>query len=444
MALFDRTEQSSALNIKQQIKDKITSGELTREQVEKLISQLETKQAGPSIGNRILSGAETAGNLFLQMGGLQAPARSTVKGPSAIDELAKQQNLMLQQQKADVELRKAERAEELDMLKLEKERAALEEQNRLRQGLSGGGGPAGVAPIQEPTLEPSRIPTELDQAGAITGDIAEPAQPFIPTSARTAEPPAPEFEVITKPDGTLERVETEASKTRRGLFKKQQESEITISKGVGAQEQKDILKSGQNLINAELKIDNTLDSFLDTVETTMKLTGVGPGIFGGTLTKILGETKANEFYQGFKGGLIEYAAAAGQISIPGSRATRLVNLFKETAPTSFDTVESAIQNSADSFRNSLASDMSRNQEEYIKGYSKLSGEKKMDARENLKDILRSFEEKYKYGTLSRVWKRNKKLLKPETLIDLEQRILYDEENDSFAVQFSDGTFKEIR
>ena len=208
------------------------------------------------------------------------------------------------------------------------------------------------------------------------------------------------------------------------------EQEVATEGQVESQQQKAAAKTETDLFNARLKIDNTLDSFLDTAERTMDLTGVGPGILGGSLSRILGPTKYNEFYDGFKGGLIEFAAAAGRISIPGSRAARLVNIFKKTAPTEFSTIESAVQTSADSFRNGLASDMANSPEEYVfqnlspkegrKVWDGLSKDQKLTMTEQLSEQLREWEEAFKQGALETIYKRNPNLLQQDTRLRFDE------------------------
>ncbi len=183
---------------------------------------------------------------------------------------------------------------------------------------------------------------------------------------------------------------------------------------VESQKQKDILKASQDLVNAELKIDNTFDSWLDTVNRTMELTGAEPGIIGGSITAVLGKTKANEFYEGFVGGITEYAAAVGRIAIPGARATRIINLFKETAPGTFSSISSGIQTTVDSLRNALATDMSREPDAYITGYSKMNKKEQQIARKEMTKQLQQFERDTKEGLYKRAYNKNP-LLVPKNM-----------------------------
>lgn len=222
------------------------------------------------------------------------------------------------------------------------------------------------------------------------------------------------------PTGKLTDVGKEQLKAQANEISQNQ----AVQKEVAAQDAKTASSTRQDFTNAQLKIDNTFDSFLDVAERTMEISGVGPGVLSGAITKVLGETRANEFYQGFKGGLVEYAAAVGRISMPGSRATRLINLFKKTAPTTFDTIESGIQTTADSLRNALSTDMSRNAKEYLtEEQLKLPVTKQ---NEILKDQLRDFESTFRNGMLKQVYKRNPDLLGEDTQMKVEEMLTPEE------------------
>lgn len=197
---------------------------------------------------------------------------------------------------------------------------------------------------------------------------------------------------------------------------KRTEAQAGTEAQLETQKRKSILTSQQDLTNARLKIGNAFDSWLEAVDRTKQITGVDPGVLGGVITEVLGKTKANEFVNAFKGGLVEYAAAVGRVAIPGARATRLINLFKTTAPTAFDTVPSAIEQSALSFKNGLATDMSREPSAYLpevkdrrltpEDYSKLD------------EMLREFQNQYREGLYKQAFDKNPELLPP----DIRQRL----------------------
>ena len=239
----------------------------------------------------------------------------------------------------------------------------------------------------------------------------------------TSEPVATEYDPVT---GQPTKVVNLSVKKAEAELKALTE----ISKQVEAKRQKDKLASEMDLRNAALKINNTLDAFLDVSERTMQLTGVGPGILSGTISNVLGRTKTNQFFSGFRGGLTEYAAAVGRIAIPGARAVRLVNLFKGTAPSEFDTIESAIFTSALSFKNGLGTDMSRNPSAYLfpelsdkdalQTYNELNRFEKLELDKQLNEQLENFQSEYTDGAFKIVFDRNPALLNKDTRLKFEQ------------------------
>ena len=173
--------------------------------------------------------------------------------------------------------------------------------------------------------------------------------PGVPTGIEISE--AGDFREIPVTRTEEGGIQSKFERTPESLLaQKQAEADLEVNKQVKAQKQKDIADTRQDLTNARLKIGTAFDSWLDVVDRTKRISGTDPGIFGGVITEVLGKTKANEYVNAFKGGLVEYAAAVGRIAIPGARAVRMIDLFKSTAPTTFDTVPSAIATSALSFR----------------------------------------------------------------------------------------------
>jgi len=206
------------------------------------------------------------------------------------------------------------------------------------------------------------------------------------------------------------------------LFIKRQEADIEAQKQLRAQIMKDQAKVESDFRNAELKINNTLDSFIDTVERTQDLSGAPPGALSGIMTNILKPTQLNEFTDGFLGGLVEVAAASARISMPGTRAIRAIDIFRKTTVNQFQSVESAIQTSADSFRNGLTSDMQKNPEAYIPGYDQMSREQKREANKELVEISRTWETEFKKNALQSVFKKNANLLREGTRERIESQL----------------------
>lgn len=359
---------------------------------------------------RLGTALQNIANPFLQMGGINPPA-------------------VVQPQGSDLNavLQKARIERELEMLyPSATDRLAqirLEEIERQRMGNT-----PNISQAEQPsmsgTIPQETVSQETDQAYP---ESTPTGQQYIRVFKGYDEYGIPQYDIKTDT-----------------ISQAREEAKIQTQKEVESARKKAQLTTQQDLTNASLKIDNTLDSFFDVAKRTYELSGVKPGPVAGVITKVLGETKANEFYSGFSGGLVEYASAIGRISIPGARATRLIGLFKKTAPTTFDTIESGIQTSADSFRSALSTDMSRNPDEYIPGYSKMSKEQQLEANKQLSAQLRMFEEKYKYGMLTKIWSKDRDMLKPETVAEIERKISYDPKNKTFAYRLSDGTYQEIQ
>lgn len=256
------------------------------------------------------------------------------------------------------------------------------------------------------------IPTE-SPLGRFIGEERAPDQ-F--TGQKTAQPGSLDSFVGEKDPFTGE-------KTGRAMrAEKAIETQAAVDKSVSQKEATEAFDSEKDLINAELKMNNTFDSYLDVVDETFELTGVKPGLLGGALTTVLGKTKANEFYEAFQGGLVEYAAAVGRTAIPGARAVRMVDLFKGTAPSVFSTIEGAVATTARSMQNALSTDIARNIKEYVPGYEDMSKTEKREARQKLVDENEAFLKEFRERFFRLTYNKNPELLKPETRKKIEQSI----------------------
>jgi len=251
--------------------------------------------------------------------------------------------------------------------------------------------------------------------------------------------PIEQFEEVPTGISPEGRIEKKIERTpEAGLELKRQEAEITADKEVRAKKLKDVQTTRQDLTNASLKIDNTFQSWLDAVSRTEEITGLPPGPLGGAFTTVLGATKANEFVNAFTGGLTEYAAAVGRIAIPGARAVRLVNLFKETAPGKFDSVASAIEQTALSYKNGLATAISRDPETFFPELAgKVLGREEFDF---IRDKLNEFQETYRQGLFEIAFKKNPNLLPPDKRVELEKKfgVLDQEERNVFNILEEEG------
>ncbi len=296
-----------------------------------------------------------------------------------------------------------------DMKALQEQLNSLKQQRNQIIGITSQTSPAGIArragirgPISKTTkgqLTGAAIgetkPSEIRSAEAMA-TAKELAGPFLEEGKSQIS------SVTASPSGITVKFE---QGPEAKIAEQQASADIEVNKQVKAQKQKDISDTRQDLTNARLKIGTAFDSWLNVIDRTKRLTGVDPGIFGGAITEVLGKTKANEFVNAFKGGLVEYAAAVGRISMPGARATRLINLFKQTAPTTFDTVPSAIEQSGLSFRNGLSTSMSREPESFLPDFTGSDEDfNKLDV------MLRDFQNTYREGLMKLAFDKNPELV----------------------------------
>jgi hypothetical protein len=184
----------------------------------------------------------------------------------------------------------------------------------------------------------------------------------------------------------------------------------------------DSLKAAQNSRNAQLRISGTFDDYLNMVdETHRKAKDMGinlpPGLASGVVTSVMGKAQVHEFYEGFKGGLIEYAAAAGANAIPGARAVRLVALFENTAPNIFSSLPAAINNSAVSFRNAIFADMRANPTDYMPDYTG-----SLQDNRKLAEMGRKFYDDYKEGMFLQAYIKNEELVPANYRVKIEQKL----------------------
>lgn len=254
-------------------------------------------------------------------------------------------------------------------------------------------------PIERPTLARPGLRAGAEEVGAV-----EPAR--FKTTKRTLK-----VGPITE---TQEAIFTEEDKQRK-LDDLKATGEVESQKQLNSQILKNREKSKIDTLRAELKIGNTLDSFIDLVKRNQEITGVAPGPLSGLLINILTPTQLNEFRDGFQGGLIEVAAASARISMPGTRAVRAITLFKKTTVSEWETVESAIQTSADSYRNAITTNMGEDPKFYIEDYKNTP-----ENNRRLGLMSRDFEKSFKRMALDEVFNKNPELLLPETRRRLEQ------------------------
>lgn len=184
------------------------------------------------------------------------------------------------------------------------------------------------------------------------------------------------------------------------------------------QEGKDKLRTKQDLINAELKLSNQWDLYLDMVDFQKKAGLPVGGPVGGTFLEIMGFTKANQFVEAFKGNTVEVAAALGRIAIPGARATRLITLFKKPVVGTFSTIESGVNNQVASHKNAIATDMSRDPKFYLG--DRFTGKLTQSNKADMIEMLNDFEALERNYLKKQVFDKNPLLLKKEDRAKYQQ------------------------
>lgn len=208
------------------------------------------------------------------------------------------------------------------------------------------------------------------------------------------------------------------------LAVKEKEANIQRSKEVMSQESKVGAQASREFLNQDLKIDNHLDSFYDFALRQKEITGLDPGPLSGVVAgPINAFLRSNEFQEGFQGSLIEVAAATARIAMPGTRAIRAISIFNKTVADRFDTIESGVQNSADSIRQGLVNDMASNIEVWVPGYGEMSVTEKSKARQELKDQAAEFEKLFVKESLKKVYMKGiqhgKHVLEERTIRKIE-------------------------
>lgn len=277
---------------------------------------------------------------------------------------------------------------------------------------------AGFGKSEAQAIEEGSLPFQQKQVERSRGRAG-----ILPTTGLGGLQQAPigQFEEIPTGVSPTGAIETKIERTPEAkLDQREREAELESDIQVKTAEKKVVQKTRTDLTNARLKIGNIYDSFLDVADRTMKITGVQPGPLGGVLSVVLGATKANEFVNAFNAGSIEYGAAIGRIAIPGARAVRLVNLFKQTAPGKYDTIESGVEQSALSYRNALASAIASDPGEF---FPELVGKRLTEEDfEFIDDKLREFQNSYREGLFELAYRKNPQLLGVTKRNELEKKL----------------------
>jgi len=182
---------------------------------------------------------------------------------------------------------------------------------------------------------------------------------------------------------------------------------------------KDIQSMALDVERADAALGNTFKGWLDNISWNYDTYGLKPGgIVGGLASKLAGATRTNPFWEGFYGSTLEYGAAVARIAMPGIRASRVIDTFKQTAPTDWSTVESGVYNTAISFRGAISKDLATHPEDYKdllgKDFDKLS---KVEKSQRKREVLDKIQDQYEIGLYKAIYKvepglfRDKKIIK---------------------------------
>ena len=180
------------------------------------------------------------------------------------------------------------------------------------------------------------------------------------------------------------------------------------------------LEAEQNLGRLEAAIGTNMDAWIDNISWNYDTYGVEPGgIIGGMTSKIAGMTRENPHWEGFRGSMVEYGAQNMRISVPGSRAIRGIKLFQESGPSDWSTIQSGVNNIANTMKSAIGKDVAVGVDDYIKegflpsDFKKLSPAKKFEAKQN---YLRKVSHDYKKSFYSYMYEKNPKLVE-ESIIN---------------------------
>ncbi len=232
--------------------------------------------------------------------------------------------------------------------------------------------------------EPSQLPKQ---------SIQNEQQQAIQQTVRGIPDSIPEFE--TTPSGRELTEKGQLQKKQAGLI-------ITGNAAVDLQELKEGAKVRRNLSAGDLKLDLTLTEFFNFAKEQQELLGLPAGPVAGLLSKITSSLSAeakNKFLASFEGSRIELAAFVGRNAMPGTRAARIIDLFRETTPSPFDTISSGIRNAAVSWGETIDTDFGANPNEYIPGYTNMLFSEQAKARNEvmkpyIKEQIKIFEDTY--------------------------------------------------
>uniref|UniRef100_A0A6M3J5H6 Uncharacterized protein n=1 Tax=viral metagenome TaxID=1070528 RepID=A0A6M3J5H6_9ZZZZ len=431
MEKFDRTAQQKAVNKLSRFDN------FSDEELYQMLKQKEQEESG----KQLLS---TLSSQFGERAGGGA------KAPSPIDELAKIQAAQMKEAGEARALRKSEMEEEqYKQTLIDQQTKNQEAANKQRyqdylieksknpdldylEYIDSDATPGQATVQPEPTITPEPIPTvarsqvssQTPQTTPIQAAQAR-TQPIAPNTTVQTQLPSRTIVVPDPTTGNLKEIDNPDYKEAIAQISEIGKSKIGVEKEVASKEGKDILTAQQDMRKGQTAIKATMGRWIDVAQRQYELTGTPPGPIAGFLRKLYGATKTNEFMAAFHGQLVEHAAAVGRIAIPGSRAARIISLFKKTAPTDWDTLESAAINSSASFKNAILNDMTREPWAWVPGWENLSEEQakqewdylgkleEMEMMNTLQDSADKFEVEWRNDILDQVYEVNPNLMRED-------------------------------
>jgi len=225
-----------------------------------------------------------------------------------------------------------------------------------------------------------------------------------------------EKDLEIKKDAVKYGVEPMEGETTGELAKRTLDRQIEFSarKAAASQEAKDQLKAQQIQTRGQLKTSTLSNTWIDMMDKQMDITGLKPGPQMGLSMLFTDPLKLNEFEEAFTGTSNDWATSQVAVHMPGSRATQLVAMFKQSRPSKWSTVEGGVENFAASYEGIITSDMEKSPQSYMPMGHEFNAAnpddvKLLDAKKKI------FSHDYKQGMYEQVYNKNPKLLKPETI-----------------------------
>ena len=210
---------------------------------------------------------------------------------------------------------------------------------------------------------------------------------------------------------------------------------LEVAKQAEAQGAKAGELAGRDVIRASVALDTAWDTFIDFGSKQFDNLGLRPGQFLGLADKLT-PSEYNEYKDAFMGAGKESAALVARQIIPGVRAANITEIFSKSTAQLGKTTEANANNTAASMGNAWGNAIAQNitvvtedgnkakmqditiDEKTGKPISQLPFGEKLEAVNRAK---RKFQDDLEERQLSEVYKRDPRLLKPETIKRFESK-----------------------